>query len=96
MIESLKEKAISKGIKLLNSPVVAKAMESEQVGQILEKAMSLPIKVSEKLSSNKEKIVSFMELVTSEDLDELKRTIVNLEDEVSKLKEQAKSSKKKK
>jgi len=93
---SLKEKAISKGLQLLNSPLVAKAMESEQMGVVLEKAMTLPIKISEKISSNKEKVVSFMELVTSEDLDEIKRNLASIEDELRDLKAKSKPKAKKK
>ncbi len=82
MMEGLKEKVVAKGIKLLNSPLVAKAMESEQVGVMIEKAMSLPIKVSEGIRSNRDRITGFMELATRADIDELKRTVCRLEDEL--------------
>ena len=86
MIGNLKEIAISKGMKLLNSPIVTKAMESEQVGTIIEKAMTLPIKVSESIKTRKEQLSAFMEIATQSDLDELKRTVARVEDELNTIK----------
>jgi hypothetical protein len=86
MLGNLKEKAISKGIKLLNSPMVAKAMESEQVGMIIEKAMSFPIKISEGLRDKKEKFTSFMELATQTEVEELKRNLYQVEEELRNFK----------
>lgn len=86
MIGSLKEKAMTKGMQLLNSPMVAKAMESEQVGTIIEKAMTFPIKVSETIRARKEQVTSFMEVATQSDLDELKRSVARVEQEVKSIK----------
>lgn len=90
MIESIKEKAIAKGMSLLSSPFVAKAMESEQVGVVLEKAMTLPIKVSDGLRTHKEKFTAFMELASRSDLDDIKRAIARVEDELGEIKSKAK------
>jgi hypothetical protein len=92
MLGNLKEKVIAEGVKLLNSPLVKKAMESEQMGVVLEKAMSVPIVISEKISTNKEKLTSFMELATAADLDDIKRSIARIEEELRASK--AKSEKK--
>jgi tRNA(Phe) wybutosine-synthesizing methylase Tyw3 len=86
MLDSIKELAISKGMQLLNSPVVTKAMESEQVGTIIEKAMSVPVKVSEAIRTRKEQLTSFMEVATQSDLDEVKRNLARMEDELSSMK----------
>ncbi|MBN2340214.1 MAG: hypothetical protein JXX29_23115 [Deltaproteobacteria bacterium] len=86
MIGNLKELAISKGMQLLNSPMVAKAMESEQVGVVIEKAMSFPIKVSETIRTRKEQVTSFMEVATQSDLDEVKRTLARVEQELKSIK----------
>jgi ABC-type Mn2+/Zn2+ transport system ATPase subunit len=83
MLNALKEKALSKGMQLLNSPVVQKTMESEQVGMLLEKAMNVPIKVAETVNSGKQRISSFMDLATQADLDELKRALARVEDKLS-------------
>ncbi|MBN2714269.1 MAG: hypothetical protein JXX14_00360 [Deltaproteobacteria bacterium] len=89
MIGNLKEIAISKGMQLLNSPMVAKAMESEQVGTIIEKAMTFPIKVSETIRTRKEQLTAFMELATQADLDEIKRAVARVEDEINVIKSQS-------
>ena len=86
MLGDLKEMAISKGMKLLNSPLVTKAMESEQVGTIIEKAMTFPLKVSESIRTKKEMITSFMELATQSDLDEIKRSVARVEEELHTIK----------
>jgi tRNA(Phe) wybutosine-synthesizing methylase Tyw3 len=95
MLDSLKEKAIAKGMALLNSPVVTKAMESETVGTVLEKAMTLPIKISEGIHSNKEKLTSFMELASKADLDEIKQMLSRMEDELNSLKNKKEKQNKK-
>lgn len=89
MIGNLKEMAISKGMQLLNSPVVSKAMESEQVGTIIEKAMTLPIKVSETIRTRKEQLTAFMEVASQSDLDEVKRALNRVEDELNVMKSQS-------
>ncbi|MBN2530867.1 MAG: hypothetical protein JXR76_31060 [Deltaproteobacteria bacterium] len=86
MLGDLKEMAISKGMKLLNSPLVTKAMESEQVGTIIEKAMTFPLKVSESIRSKKEMVTAFMELASQSDLDEVKRAVARVEEELHTIK----------
>lgn len=92
MLNDLKEKAIAKGMSLLSSPMVTKAMESEKVGIVLEKAMSLPIKVSDEIRTKKEKITSFMELATQADLDDIKRAVARVEDELNAMKNDSNES----
>lgn len=92
MLDKLKEKAIAKGLKLLSSPVVAKAMESEKVGVILEKVMTFPITVSEKLRVHKGQVTNFMELVTKTDLDEVKSAITKMEDLLYEIKKETKAA----
>ena len=79
MIDAVKEKLLAKGMELLQSPAVAKLMESEQVGTILEKAMTFPIKMSDKFRSHKERLSSLLELATQQDLDDLKRAVTRME-----------------
>ncbi len=80
MLDMLKEKIIARGMTLVQSPAVARLMESEQMGVVLEKAMSLPIKVSEGVQTHKEKMTALFDLATQQDLDDVKRTIARLED----------------
>jgi len=80
MIEMVKEKLVAHGMKLMQSPAVSKLMESEKMGALLEKAMSVPIKLSDHLRSKRERLTALFELATQQDLDEVKRSISRMED----------------
>jgi hypothetical protein len=86
MIDKMKEKLISHGMKLMQSPAVSKLMESEKMGVVLEKAMSVPIKLSEGLRARRERLTSLFELATQQDLDEVKRSISRMEDLLHEIK----------
>jgi len=80
MIDTVKEKLLAKGMEFMQSPAVARMMESEKVGVLLEKAMTVPIKVSAGMRSHREKLTSILELATQQDLDDLKRAVTRMED----------------
>ena len=86
MIEMVKEKLVSHGMKLMQSPAVSKLMESEKMGVILEKAMSVPIRLSDGFRAKREKITALFELATQADVDELKRSISRMEDLLQEIK----------
>ena len=79
MLDSLKQKMMSKGMELMQSPAVGKMMESEKVGVIIEKAMTVPFKVSGALMSQKERLVALFDLATQEDIDDVKRAVTRVE-----------------
>ena len=78
-MNSLKEKVISKGMGVIQSPAVAKMMESEKVGTVIEKAMTVPFKVSGAIMSQKERLVALFDLATQQDVDEIKRAMSRME-----------------
>ena len=80
MIDMVKEKLVAHGMKLMQSPAVAKLMESEKMGVLLEKAMSVPIKLSEGFRAKRERLTTLFELATREDLDEVKRSVSRMEE----------------
>ena len=86
MIDMMKEKLVSHGMKLMQSPTVSKLMESEKMGALLEKAMSVPIKLSEGFRAKRERLTSLFELATQADLDEVKRSISRMEDLLHEIK----------
>jgi tRNA(Phe) wybutosine-synthesizing methylase Tyw3 len=86
MIDMMKEKLVSGGMKLMQSPAVAKLMESEKVGVLLEKAMSVPIKLSEGFRAKRERMTALFELATQQDLDEVKRSVARMEDLLHEIK----------
>ena len=79
MIELLKDTLRSKGMALIQSKAVGKLMESEKFGTAIEIAMSIPIKVSNAVVSQKERIVTMFDLATRQDLDELKRVMSRMD-----------------
>jgi len=79
MLSDIKTKLMNKGLKLMQSPAVGKIMESEQFGTVVEKAMSMPFKVSNAVMSQKEKVVALLDLATQQDLDEIRRGITRME-----------------
>ncbi len=86
MLKVLKTMAVEKGKALLQSPTVSKILASEQMGVVIEKAMTVPFKISNAVNNKKEKLVGLLDLATQEDMDELRRMISKLEDTVSSIK----------
>jgi hypothetical protein len=80
MIDAVKDKLLATGVELMKSPMFAKLMESEKVGLVMEKALTLPIKASETFRSQKERLTSLFELATQQDLDDLKRAVSRMEE----------------
>jgi uncharacterized protein (UPF0216 family) len=86
MIDNLKKMAAEKGMAVMKSPVVAKIMASETAGVVIEKAMTVPFKISNIMTQQKEKLVEMFDLATQEEMDDLRRTISRLEAELSAMK----------
>jgi hypothetical protein len=80
MIDAVKEKLLATGVELMKSPMVAKMMESEKFGIVVEKALTVPIKFSETFHSQKERLTALFELATQQDVDDLKRAVSRMED----------------
>jgi hypothetical protein len=89
MLSSFKEKMMSKGMALLQSPAVGKLMESEKVGFVVEKAMAIPFKMSGLLMSQKERLVALLDLATQQDVDELKRAVSRMEGVLKEIKDES-------
>lgn len=79
MIDTVKEKLVAKGVELIKSPIVARLMESEKMGLVLEKALTAPIKVTETFQTHKQRLTSLFELATQQDLDDLRRAVSRIE-----------------
>jgi hypothetical protein len=86
MIKMIKEMAAEKGKALLQSETVSKILASEKMGTVIEKAMTVPFKISTAVAHQKEKLVEMFDLATQEDMDDLRRTISRMEDELSAVK----------
>ena len=86
MIDKLKKMAVDKGMEMLKSPIVAKMMASETTNVIIEKAMTVPFKISTVVTKQKEKLVEMFDLATQEDMDDLRRAMSRVEALLSELK----------
>jgi polyhydroxyalkanoate synthesis regulator phasin len=86
MIKIIKKMAVEKGKALLQSEAVSKILASEKMGTVIEKAMTVPFKISTAVAHQKEKLVEMFDLATQEDMDELRRTVSRMEEELSSLK----------
>ena len=95
---SLKKSLMKQGMKLMTDPRVMKLMQDPRVMTAVMAAMSMPGKVQSFGNEQAEKIAKAMALATEDEVNDLKRTVRSLEEEVSRLRkerEERNSSKKK-
>ena len=95
---SLKKSLMKQGMKLMTDPRVMKLMQDPRVMKAVMTAMSVPGKVQSFGNEQVEKIAKAMALATEDEVNDLKRTVRSLEEEVSRLRkerEERNSTKKK-
>lgn len=95
---SLKKSLMKQGMKLMTDPRVMKLMQDPRVMKAVMTAMSMPGKVQNFGNESVEKIAKAMALATEDEVNDLKRTVRSLEEEVSRLRrerEERNSNKKK-
>ena len=84
-MSSLKKSIMERGLELMGDPRVQKIVSDERVMRTVMQAMSVPGKVSEFTSDQVEKIAKAMSLATEDEVNDLKRTVRRLEEEVARL-----------
>lgn len=82
---SLKDKVMAEGMKLAQSPQVAKLMQDERVMKLVMTAVSVPGKVQSFTTEQKEAFAKAMGLATQDEVKDLKRQIAALEREIADL-----------
>jgi hypothetical protein len=82
---SLKKTVMKKALELMADPRVAKLMADPRVMKAVMTAMSMPGKVSTFTAESVEKIAKAMDLPRSEQVEDLKRQVDRLEDELAEL-----------
>jgi len=95
---SLKKSLMKQGMKLMTDPRVMKLMQDPRVMKAVMTARSVPGKVQTFGNEAVEKIAKAMALATEDEVNDLKRTVRSLEEEVSRLRkerEERNSNKKK-
>lgn len=84
-MSSIKKTLVEQGMKLISDPRVMKIMQDERVMKTLMQMMSVPGKVQTFGSDQVEKLAKAMSLATEDEVNDLKRQIRRLEEEVSRL-----------
>ena len=84
-MSSIKKTLVQQGMKLMSDPRVLKIMQDERVLKALMQMMSMPGKVQSIGHDSVEKLAKAMSLATEDEVNDLKRQIRRLEEEVSRL-----------
>ena len=83
---SIKKTLMQKGMKLMSDPRVLKLMQDERVMKAVMAAMSMPVKAQTFAREQAETIAKAMALATEGELNDLRRTVRKLEDDLARLK----------
>lgn len=84
-MSSIKKTLVKQGMKLMTDPRVMKIMQDERVMKAVMQMMSMPGKVQTFTTDQVEKLAKAMSLATEDEVNDLKRQIRRLEEEVSRL-----------
>jgi hypothetical protein len=82
----IKDEVKKQGLKLMSDPRVLKLMQNEQFMKAMMAVVQVPGKVNTFTTEQTERFASTMRLATAQEVKDLKRTIKNLESEVTRLK----------
>jgi uncharacterized protein YceH (UPF0502 family) len=82
---ALKDKLMSEGMKLATNPTVAKLLQDERFMKLVMTAMSMPGRMNDFTTEQKEHFAKAMGLATQEEVRDLKRTVAALERALSRL-----------
>ena len=83
---SIKKRLISQGMKLMSDPRVMKLMQDERFMKAIMAAMSVPGRVSSFAQDQSSRLAKVMDLATSRDVKDLRRTVRSLEEQLAELK----------
>ncbi len=84
-MSEIKKSLLKQAMKLMSDPRVAKMLQDPRVMGALMQAMAVPGKVQSFTAEQVEKLARSMSLATEDEVNDLKRTVRRLEDEVAKL-----------
>jgi hypothetical protein len=91
-MSSIKKTLMKQGMKLMTDPRVMKMMQDERVMKAVMQMMNVPGKVQSFGNEQIEKLAKAMSLATEDEVKDLKRQIRRLEEEVSRLEKDRKST----
>ncbi len=84
-MSELKKSLMKQGLKLMSDPRVAKMLQDPRVMSALMQAMAVPGKVQSFTAEQLEKLAKSMSLATEDEVNDLKRTVRRLEDELARI-----------
>lgn len=84
----LADEVKKRGMQLMGDPRVAKLMQNEQIMKALMTFMEVSGKVNTFTNEQSERLARTMRLATAHEVKELRRTLKNLEAEVTRLRKQ--------
>jgi len=82
---AIKDRVMSEGMKLAGHPALAPLLRDPRFMKLLMQALAVPGRLEELTEEQKANFITAMGLATQQDVDDLKRTIRSLEDEVTRL-----------
>jgi hypothetical protein len=84
-MSTIKKTLVKQGMKLMSDPRVMKIMQDERVMKALMQMMSVPGKVQTFTNEQVERLAKAMSLATEDEVNDLKRQIRRLEEEVARM-----------
>jgi uncharacterized protein YlxW (UPF0749 family) len=84
-MSSIKKTLVKQGMKLMTDPRVMKIMQDERVMKAVMQMMAVPGKVQTFTNDQVEKLAKAMSLATEDEVNDLKRQVRRLEDEIERL-----------
>ena len=91
-MSAIKKTLMKQGMKLMTDPRVMKNMQDERVMKAVMDVMSMPGKVQTFTAESAEKIAKAMSLATEDEVNDLKRQIRRLEEELARVDKEKKKS----
>jgi hypothetical protein len=86
-MSSIKKALVEQGMKFMSDPRVLKIMQDERVMKALMQMMSVPGKVTSFTNEQVERLAKAMSLATEDEVNDLKRQVRHLEEELAKMEE---------
>jgi len=81
----LKDRVMGEAMKLVSHPSVAPLLQDERLMKLVMNALSVPGKINDITEEQKANFIRLMGLATREEVEDLKRTVRSLEDELARL-----------
>jgi hypothetical protein len=85
---SIKDKVLSEGMKIATHPAVAPLLRDERLMKLLMQALAVPGRLSDLSEEQRDNFIRVMGLATKQEVEDLKRSVRALEDELSRLRSQ--------